>query len=120
LGKVTEVYPHFSKVVLITDQNCKVSSFTNSTEARGIVIGHNDSNFCKMEYVSHLVDVFDDDLVFSSGQGLVFPEGFCLGKIVKHQHSHNMLYHEIEIEPLIKLKKLKFCLLTDQTKINLF
>jgi rod shape-determining protein MreC len=120
LGKVTEVYPHFSKVILITDQNCKVASFTNSTEARGIVTGQNDLRRCKMNYVSHLLDVIDEDLVFSSGQGLVFPEGFCLGKIVKHEHAHNMLYHEIEIEPIIKLKKLKFCLLTDQTKINLF
>lgn len=120
LGKVVQVYPHFSKIMLITDQNCKIAAFTNSTEARGIISGQNDVTHCKMEYVSHLLEVADNDLVFSSGQGLVFPEGFCLGKIVKHNHTHNMLYHKIEVEPLIRLRKIKFCFLTDQTKINYF
>lgn len=120
LGKVTEVYPHFSKVTLITDENCKVAAFANTTDSKGIVIGQNSITRCKMNYVNHLLEVVNDDLVFSSGQGLVFPEGFCLGRIVKHEHTHNMLYHEIEIEPLIKLKKLKYCMLVDQTKINLF
>lgn len=120
VGKVTDVYPHFSKVTLITDQNCKVAALTNSTESKGIVVGQNSITRCKMNYVNHLLEVVDNDLVFSSGQGLVFPEGFCLGRIVKHEHTHNMLYHEIEIEPLIKLKKIKYCLLTDQTKINFF
>ncbi|KKQ32226.1 MAG: Cell shape-determining protein MreC [candidate division TM6 bacterium GW2011_GWF2_37_49] len=120
LGKVTEVYPHFSKVTLITDENCKVAAFANATDSKGIVIGQNSITRCKMSYVNHLLEVVNDDLVFSSGQGLVFPEGFCLGRIVKHEHTHNMLYHEIEIEPLIKLKKLKYCMLVDQTKINLF
>lgn len=120
LGKITEVYPHFSKVTLITDETCKVAAFANTTDSKGIVVGQNSITRCKMNYVNHLLDVVDNDLVFSSGQGLVFPEGFCLGKIVKHEHTHNMLYHDIEIEPLIKFKKIKFCTLVDQTKVNLF
>ena len=81
--------------------------------ANGIVIGQNMVNSCKMHYVSHLLDVVDDDLIISSGKGFVFPEGFCIGKIVKHCHSHDTLYHEIEIEPSVNLKSIKYCLLTD-------
>lgn len=113
LGKITEVHDYYSKLTLITDESCKVSAYTDSTKAKGIVIGQNKINLCKMHYVSHLSDVVDNDLVFSSGQGLVFPEGFCIGKIVKNLHSHDSLYHEIEIEPTINFKTLKYCLLTD-------
>jgi cell shape-determining protein MreC len=71
-------------------------------------------------YVSHLASVVTDDLIFSSGQGLVFPEGFCLGKIVKQTLKEKALYYEIEIEPLVDLASLFFCLLTNQSKIDLF
>jgi rod shape-determining protein MreC len=113
LGKITEVHDYYSKLTLITDESCKVAAYTSSTKAKGIVIGQNKINLCKMHYVSHLLEVDDNDLVFSSGKGLVFPEGFCIGKIVKHLHSHDSIYHDIEIEPLINIKAVKYCLLTD-------
>ncbi len=113
LGKITEVYDYYSKLTLITDESCKVAAYTGSTKATGIVVGQNKMNLCKMNYVSHLLDVDDNDLVFSSGKGLVFPEGFCIGKIIKHLHSHDSLYHDIEIEPMINIKAVKYCLLTD-------
>lgn len=120
LGRVTDVYPWYSKVMLITDRRCKVAAYTNSTSAHGIVLGINNSMRCEFAYVSHLFKVSDDDLIFSSGQGLVFPEGFCLGKIVRHALQEKSLYHEVEIEPLFNVAQLKYCLLTDQSKINLF
>jgi len=113
LGKITEVHDYYSKLTLITDESCKVAAFTSSTNANGIVIGQNQKNCCKMHYVSHLLDVADDDLVLSTGRGLVFPEGFCIGKIVKHSHSHNTLYHDIDVEPMIDFRTIKYCLLTD-------
>ncbi|KKQ11602.1 MAG: rod shape-determining protein MreC [Candidatus Babeliales bacterium] len=113
LGKITEVHDYYSKLTLITDEACKVAAFASSTNANGIVIGQNQKNCCKMHYVSHLLDIVDNDMVLSTGRGLVFPEGFCIGKIVNHSHSHNSLYHDIDIEPLIDFKTIKYCLLTD-------
>lgn len=113
LGKITEVHDYYSKLTLITDEACKVAAFTSSTNADGIVIGQNQKNCCKMHYVSHLLDVVDDDMVISTGRGLVFPDGFCIGKIVRHSHSHNTLYHDIDVEPMLDFKTIKYCLLTD-------
>ncbi|KKQ49015.1 MAG: Cell shape-determining protein MreC [candidate division TM6 bacterium GW2011_GWF2_38_10] len=112
LGKISEVYPAYSKVLLITDQNCKVAAYTQQTNAQGIVRGQNNKNRCNMGYVSHLYDVVDNDLVISSGQGLIFPEGFCLGKVQFHELKEKSLYHEIEVEPLIDLTKIDHCLIT--------
>ncbi len=112
LGKITEVHDYYSKLTLITDESCKVAAFTSSTNANGIVIGQNQKNRCKMHYVSHLLDIVDNDMVLTTGRGLVFPEGFCIGKIVEHSHSRNSLYHDIDIEPLIDFKTIKYCLLT--------
>jgi len=120
VGRICDVFDNYSKLILITDQNCKVGAYTSKTNAYGIVHGMNNIGQCKLNYVSHLQDVDHDDLVLSSGQGLVFPEGFCLGKIVAYTLKDRALYHDIVIEPLIDLKKINFCMIVDQTKIKLF
>lgn len=120
VGRISEVFDQYSKVVLITDQNCKIGAYTANTNANGIVQGINKVGVCSLNYVSHLEDIENDDLILSNGQGLVFPEGFCLGKVVNHSLQEKALYHEITIQPLIDLKQLKFCMIVDQTKIKLF
>ena len=120
IGRVLESYPHMSKIMLMTDKRSKISGFTNTTNAGGIVVGSNIHNRCFMVYVSHLNEIVDEDFVFSSGQGLVFPEGFCLGKVVHHEHKERELYHAIEMEPLVDLQGLSYCLLSSPENINLF
>lgn len=118
VGKVSEVYSNYSKILLITDQMCKVAVYANQTNAQGIVRGQNTTERCIMSYVSHLFKIVDQDLVISSGQGLVVPEGFCLGKIVYHELKEKSLYHDIEIEPLFDLQALEFCHLSRNTRIT--
>lgn len=120
IGKVIEVSPYYSKVMCITDKHCKIAAFTNTTNAQGICEGTNAMNSCKLNFVSHLSPVNQDDLVFSSGQGAVFPEGFCTGKIVAHELKEKALSHEITIEPLLDLTKLEYCFIISNEKINLY
>jgi len=120
LGRVTDVYPWYSKVVLITDKHCKVAAYTNITNANGIVKGINNPDECELIYVNHLLSVSDEDLVLSSGQGLVFPEGFCLGQVSRHALQEQALYHTIYVRPMIDFKTVKYCWLTDQAKIDFF
>ncbi len=119
-GRVTVVYPWYSKVVLITDSHSKISAYANSTSAEGIVKGTNNLDECEFLYVSNLLSVTKEDLVISSGQGLIFPEGFCLGQITRHETRADELYHRISVKPLINFKDIRFCWLTDQSKIEIF
>jgi|GEM_PF-2009610 len=119
VGRVSDVFENYSKIILITDQNCKIAAYSSNTKANGIVVGVNNLKHCQFAYVSHLSNIEKNDIVISSGQGLVFPEGFCLGRIVDHSLKTKALYHEIEIAPFIKLETLQFCLLTDNTKFDM-
>lgn len=120
VGKVVQVTDYYSKIQLITDAKSKVAAHANTTGAAGILTGSNVPNHCHFNYVSYINTMQPEDLVFSSGQGMVFPEGFCLGKISKLVTQDKALYHEIEVTPLIDLTTLTYCLLTDQAKITLF
>jgi rod shape-determining protein MreC len=120
LGKVTDVYDFYSKVQCITDKQCSIASFTNTTNAQGIIEGTNKINECNLNFVSYTSKLLDKDLVFCSGQGIVFPQGFCLGTIKNHKCNKDEAYHSIEVEPLVDFTTLEFCFLTDISKISLF
>jgi len=120
VGRVVEVYPWYSKVLLITDEKSKIAAYTSKTHAPGIVQGYNDATRCNFTYVSHLFSVVDHDLIISSGQGQVYPQGFCLGKIRWHNIKAKELYHHIELQPMINLPGLSYVLLIDPATIIQF
>lgn len=119
-GKVTEVFQDFSKLTLITDDKCKVAAYAATSDAVGIVQGSNEINSCSWQYVGHMQEIHDHDLVLSSGQGLVFPEGFCLGRVASHELKERELYHTVVVKPLYDMRTIQCCLLLSRAQLKLF
>src|SRR5579872_568698 len=116
IGRVTEVYPWYSKVSLVTDRNCKVAAYCAKTKAHGIHQGTNDVACTALSYVNHLEPIEEGDMVLSSGEGLIFPQGFSLGTI-KTCHVDD-LYKQISLEPCCDLRRLDYCVVMDQNSLN--
>lgn len=108
IGKVTEVYPWYCRVVLITDKSCKVAAYCDTTKARGIHEGVNQERNAMLKFVSHLAPIQIGDMILSSGEGLVFPRGFALGKV--KSSSLDGLYQQVDVEPLVDFEKIEYCL----------
>ncbi len=118
VGKVVEVYPWYCKVVLITDADCKVSVLCLSSKAvmnndfkgaSGIHEGTNNLKTTAIRYISHLESVEADGLVISNGEGLVFPKGFGLGKIVAADKGE--LFYTVAVQPILDFQALRYCTL---------
>jgi rod shape-determining protein MreC len=107
VGRVTEVFPFYSKVLLITDGACKVAALCAETNAKGIYEGIRNHELAKLNYVNHLDRIKEGDLVLSSGDGLLFSAGFGLGRI-KHWKLDGLNY-SITLSPLCDLKRLEYC-----------
>lgn len=114
VGKVVEVYPWYCKLMLITDKNCKIAALCTNTKALGIYEGTNELTTARLGHVSHLSKLAYEDLVLSSGEGLVFPKGFGIGKIRSYQVQG--LFYTVTVEPLIDVKSLAYCTLIDRDK----
>lgn len=112
VGKVIEVYPWYSKVLLITDKNCKVAAMCSSSKVNGIYEGMNDLATGNLNHVSHLATLSYDDLLLSNGEGLIFPKGFGLGKIKSYQ-VHGLFYNVV-VEPLVDLRTINYCALIER------
>jgi rod shape-determining protein MreC len=109
VGRVTHVYPYYSKVVLITDAMCKVAAYCSETKSSGIHEGLNILNATTLRHVSHLATVQENDLVLSSGEGLIFPRGCALGSV--QNYSHDGLLYTIRVQPLLDFNTLQYCVL---------
>lgn len=117
VGKVEEVYPLYSKVILITDRSCKVAAMCIKTGAEGIFEGCNKEGRALLNRVSHLASIEADDLVVSTGKGLIFPQGFGLGRIKTFQR--DLITYAIEIEPLFDFHVLNYCFLITGLKTSI-
>lgn len=115
VGRVVEVYPWYSKIHLITDRSCKVAALCAQSHATGVHEGTN-SDRTLLRYISHLSAVDVGDLVLSSGQGLVFPQGFGLGRI--ESVTLEGLYQHVIVQPLINLKDVNYCVLMSKADLH--
>ncbi len=109
VGKVTEVYPAYCKVLLMTDPLCKIAVKTARTHIRGIHEGMLSLDTTRIAYMSHLVDLEKDDLVITSGEGLVFPQGFAVGSI--NSCALKGLEYQVSVKPVLDLRSLTYCTL---------
>ena len=109
VGKVTQVYPGYCKVLLITDPLCKVAAKTLRTNIRGIHEGTFSLETTRITYMSHLVNLEIDDLVVTSGEGLVFPQGFVIGTIASF--AIKGLEYQVSVKPVLDLQALTYCTL---------
>jgi len=109
VGRVVEVFSWYSKVRLITDKRMHIACYCARTKAKGIYAGTNQSE-SYLKFVDHLQRVRRDDLVISSGKGLVYPRGLSLGKVDRFVKRD--VDYEIVVKPLIDLSALEYCLLS--------
>jgi rod shape-determining protein MreC len=116
VGRVCEVYPWYCKIYLITDAECKVAAMCEQTGASGIHEGLNDNTHTVLRHVSHLEKITSNSLVLSSGEGLIFPSGFALGKIASVRKGD--LFYSIDVKPILDFNALSYCTLIAKDEIE--
>jgi rod shape-determining protein MreC len=104
VGRIIEVYPWYSKVALITDQRCKISCVIGA-DAHGISCGKN-NNILELNFIPHYKLISVGDLVVSSGNGLVFPQGFVVG--VVESMTTDLVSHYIKLQTYFDSSKLDY------------
>jgi rod shape-determining protein MreC len=105
-GRILEVYPRYSKVMLIVDRNSGADAMVQRTRVRGILQGKG-GNRCSLDYVPKSADVQAGDLVLASGLGGVFPKGLVFGKVSEANKKTPGVFQEIEVTPTVDLSALE-------------
>jgi len=115
IGRVAEIFPYYSKVLLITDKRTNVAGYCARTRTRGIVVGTN-SEHMKFKFVDHMKRLHKGDMVLSSGQGLLYPQGLCIGKIIDFVKKD--VDYDVTIAPLIDLSNIAYCFILHSSQMR--
>ena len=106
IGKILEVRPAASKILLITDPNCKIGVMIQRTRQQGILYGTL-SGGCRMKYISIDADVKPGDRVETAGLGIFFPKGIAAGTVHKVWKEPGQIYQTAQVRPLADFGKLE-------------
>jgi len=103
MGQIINVYPHSSRVMLLSDKEHSLSVRLESSGMRAIVSGTGDLGRLKMEYVPTSSNLKVGDKVYSSGLGQHFPAGYLVGTVSKVKRENTGEFAQIDVKPAAQL-----------------
>jgi len=106
VGRVVEVYPEYSKTMLIVDRQSAADAMVQRTRVRGILKGKG-GNRCSLEFVPKNADVQVGDLVLASGLVGLYPKGLVFGKVTAANKKNPGVFQEIEVTSSADLSALE-------------
>ncbi len=106
IGKIVEVGPGVSKVLLMTDPNSRIGALIQRTRHQGILYGTS-SGGCRLKYLSVDAQIVPGDMVESAGVGGFFPKGIAIGTVVKIWREPGQIYQVAEVKPLTDLSRVE-------------
>lgn len=108
IGKVKEVDPKKSRVILGSDPDSRISAFSQSDEgrAKGILIGEFGSEML-LDKILHEEPIKVGDLVYSEGQELEIPRGLVLGQVSEVIQKDNEIFKQAKVKPVFEVGDLE-------------
>jgi rod shape-determining protein MreC len=106
-GRVFEVYPDFSKVLLITNGVSAVICSGPGAKFEGLAEGKG-TWLMKVNYIPEGSEIAEGMELFTSPGGVLFPQGLPLGRVQKvHPKESFMNFINADVAPAINLSALK-------------
>ena len=115
VGRVSDVGPTFSKVLLLTDPASTVSAIVQGSRATGIVRGQYGDTLV-MEWILQTEQVAVGDTVITAGLAVgnelrsLYPKGLVIGKVVGLDRAESSAYKRAIVLPGVDLRRLEHVL----------
>ena len=120
VGRVSEVGPNYSKVLLITDPSSTLLALVEGSRATGIVRGQYGDSLI-MDWILQTERVRPGDVVVTAGLGLgeelrsLYPKGLVVGRVLQVQNAEAAAYQRAIIAPAVDLRRLENVLVVRTT-----
>lgn len=94
IGRIINVDNNVSKVLLLNDTNSNIPARTAETNEKFILSGTNRDYLEISHYNSKTPQILDEDIVYTSGDSKVLPDGIPIGKIKKDNKKIKVIMNE--------------------------
>lgn len=105
IGKITEVFKHYSKITLITDKDSSFDAKIAGSDISGLVKGKGGFGL-SLELVARESDIKQGDQVITTSLGDIFPDGLLVGQIGGVSKSDLEAFQKAEVDPFFDVKSL--------------
>jgi rod shape-determining protein MreC len=115
VGRISEVGPGYSKVLLLTDPASSVSAIVQGSRATGIVRGQYGDTLV-MDWILQTEKVEIGDPVITAGLAVgeelrsLYPKGLVIGRVVALDRAENSAYKRAIVLPSVDLRRLEHVL----------
>ena len=104
VGKLVEVFPSTSQVLLINDKESGVGALLAASRTQGVVKGTGDPNPI-MDYVVNDEKVQPGEAILTSGEDRIFPKGLLIGVVTNSVAGYP--FQVIHVRPATRLDRLE-------------
>ncbi len=105
MGKVINVGPLSSTVMLITDPSHSLPVQVNRNGVRAIAVGEPRQNHLSIIHQPNNADIRVGDLLVTSGLGCIFPPGYPAGRVVTINTNPSLPFADIVVQPTASLDR---------------
>ncbi len=108
VGRILRASAHYADVLLITDGLSGVGAVVQRTRLRAVAAGDG-ADHMELGYVrrADLAGVSEGDLVVTSGEDGVFPEGVPLATVITASAPETGLFVHVVVQPLVALESVE-------------
>ena len=85
VGSVCDVGVSWSRVRVLNEASSSAGAYVHRSGEVGVLCGDiafKDTGYCSLKYLSEDADVAEGDLIYTSGEGSVYPGGIYIGRVI--------------------------------------
>ena len=85
VGSVCDAGANWSRVRVVNEASASAGAYVQRSGEIGVLCGdiaYKDTGVCTLKYLDENADVKEGDLIFTSGEGSVYPNGIYVGKVI--------------------------------------
>lgn len=109
VGRIFNVYPRTSDIMLITDPRSSVNVMTQASRAPGILRGRV-GRLPIMELIPPEIEISVGEIIITSGLGGHFPKGLVVGQVVEVQKNDDLMFQSAIIQPTVDFDRMELVL----------
>jgi rod shape-determining protein MreC len=110
VGKVVAVTATAARVQLITDPGSIINVRLEEASTDGQVVGSVTGDV-SLDMVNPGIDLFQGDLILTSGLGGVYPADILIGQVLSPEISENKLFQKASVQPVVDFVNLRAVLI---------
>ncbi len=109
VGRIFNVYPRTSDIMLITDPRSSVNVMTQASRAPGILRGRV-GQLPIMELIPPEIEISVGEIIITSGLGGHFPKGLVVGQVIEVQKNDDLMFQSAIIQPTVDFDRMELVL----------